>query len=373
VPDILAPNQPTDPSQALTLRGAHLVGSVNLPTARDTLRTVATHLGAHARRIPDGEAGERFHWILFQGTRFEAVDGLARVGDAPVVVAGFDVRPHVLDGSVPADELRFGPLGYAEAARASYADFVALRAEGVIAPGTRFQVCLPSPLAAVTTFVAPADRAAVHPVYEAALVRELEEILATVPAEDLAVQVDLATEFAFVEGANLGGGAARAWFDRDAGGDEEVVAGCARRAARFAAHVPEGVQLGFHLCYGDVAEKHFVEPADTGHLVAMANALVAALPRPITWVHLPVPIGRDDVAYAAPLAGLALDGATELYLGVLHHEDGVEGAERRLAAAAQVLGGRAVGVATECGFGRGPSERTAALLDLHVAVLERTA
>ncbi|MFE5293731.1 hypothetical protein ACFQ8T_16270 [Isoptericola sp. NPDC056618] len=368
MPDTLSLNQT---ASTLTLRGAHLVGSVNLPSARDTLRTVATRLGAHARRIPDGEVGERFHWILFQGTRFEAVDGLARVGDAPVVVAGFDVRPHVLDGTVPADELRFGPLGYAEAARASYADFVALRAEGVIAPGTRFQVCLPSPLAAVTTFVAPADRAAVHPVYEAALVRELEEILAAVPAEDLAVQVDLASEFAFVEGANLGGGAARAWFDAGAGGDEGVVAGCATRAARFAAHVPDGVELGFHLCYGDVAEKHFVEPADTGHLVEMANALVAALPRPITWVHLPVPIDRDDVAYVAALGDLALDPTTELYLGVLHHEDGVEGAARRLAAAAQVLGGRTVGVATECGFGRGPSERTAGLLDLHVAVLER--
>ena len=361
------------PLAHLTLRGAHLVGSVNLPTARDTLRTVAARLGAHARRIPDGEVGERFHWILFQGARFEAVEGLSRVGDEPVVVAGFDVRPHVLDGSVPADGLRFGPLGYADAALASYADFAALRAEGAIAPGTRFQVGIPSPLAAVTTFVAPGDRAAVYPAYEAAVLRELDEILAAVPAADLAVQVELATDFAFVEGANLGGGAARAWFDRDAGGDEDVVLGCARRAARVAAHVPEAVELGFHLCYGDVAEKHFVEPADTGHLVEMANALVAALPRPITWVHLPVPIDRDDVAYVAPLADLALDPATELYLGGLHHEDGVEGATRRLAAAAQVLGERTVGVATECGFGRGPSERTAALLDLHVAVLERAA
>ncbi|MEL7977127.1 hypothetical protein AAG589_14780 [Isoptericola sp. F-RaC21] len=360
---------PDSLTSTLTLRGAHLVGSVNLSTARDTLRTVATRLGDHARRIPDGEVGERFHWILFQGSRFEAVEGLSRVGDEPVVVAGFDVRPHVLDGSVPAGELRFGPLGYAEAAAASYADFVALRAEGVIAPGTRFQVGIPSPLAAVTTFVAAPDRAAVYPAYEAAVLRELDAILATVPAADLAVQVELATDFAFLEGANLGGGAARAWFDRDAGGDEDVVAGCARRAARVAAHVPEGAELGFHLCYGDVAEKHFVEPADTRHLVEMANALVAAVPRPITWVHLPVPIDRDDVPYVAPLAGLGLDEATELYLGLLHHEDGVEGAERRLGAAAQVLGDRVVGVATECGFGRGPSDRTAALLDLHVAVL----
>ena len=41
--------------------------------------------------------------------------------------------------------------------------------------------------------------------------------------------------------------------------------------------------------------------------------------------------------------------------------------QRRLAAATQVLG-REVGVGTECGFGRGPSERTGPLLDVHTAV-----
>ncbi|MGO1934072.1 MAG: hypothetical protein ACTH5E_09265, partial [Cellulosimicrobium funkei] len=96
---------------------------------------------------------------------------------------------------------------------------------------------------------------------------------------------------------------------------------------------------------------------------------VEHLDRPVQWVHLPVPIARDDVAYVAPLADLRLDPATELYLGLLHHEDGVEGARRRLAAAASVLGDGPVGVATECGFGRGPSERTTGLLDLHAAVL----
>ncbi|MNW66315.1 hypothetical protein D3C74_447740 [compost metagenome] len=90
--------------------------------------------------------------------------------------------------------------------------------------------------------------------------------------------------------------------------------------------------------------------------------------REIDWFHLPVPIERDDVEYVAPLADLAIDPATELYLGVVHHEDGQEGALRRLAAAAQVLGEREIGVGTECGFGRGPSERTAPLLELHAAV-----
>jgi hypothetical protein len=88
----------------------------------------------------------------------------------------------------------------------------------------------------------------------------------------------------------------------------------------------------------------------------------------VTWVHLPVPIERDDDAYFAPLAEVELPEGTELYLGLLHHEDGVEGALRRARAAATAV--PSFGVATECGFGRGPSERTPALLDLHAAVAE---
>jgi len=349
---------------AAQVRGAHLVGSVNLPTAEATFRAVAAHAGTHLKRIPDGEVGERFHWILFQGARFDAVPGLARLPIEPVVVAGFDVRPLVLDGSVPADELVVGDLGYAAAATASYADFVRLRAEGVIPATTRFQVCLPTPLAPVVAFVVPDAREAVHPAYEAAMLREVEAIVAAVPAGDLAIQLDLASEFALIEGANLGAGPAQAWFATDS---DEVLAGCVARAARVASAVPAGVELGFHLCYGDVAEKHFVEPSDARRLVEVANGLAATVTREIAWFHLPVPIERDDVEYVAPLADLAIADGTELYLGVVHHEDGAEGARRRLAAAARVLD-REVGVGTECGFGRGPSERTGPLLDLHTEV-----
>jgi hypothetical protein len=79
-----------------------------------------------------------------------------------------------------------------------------------------------------------------------------------------------------------------------------------------------------------------------------------------------VPIERDDDAYFAPLSGLAWPAQTEVYLGLVHHEDGVEGALRRAATASRFVPD--FGIATECGFGRGPRERTAALLDLHEQV-----
>ena len=352
--------------------GAHLVGSINQPTAEATFRVVAAELGGELSRIPDGEVGERFHWILFQGAAFDAVDGLGRVPIDPIIVAGFDLRPLVLDGSVEASDLVFGSLGYADAAAASYADFSRLRDAGVIAAGTRFQVCLPSPLAPITTYVAPADRAAVYPAYAAALAAEVDRIAAAIPADDLAVQIDMATEFAYLEGVSLGGGPLEAFFAEggaDAPGLVEAIAGL---AAELAARVPAGAQLGFHLCYGDVAEKHFVEPTDAGKLVAVANALAAQLDRPIDWVHLPVPIERTDAAYFAPLAEWALPAGTTPFLGLVHHEDGVDGALARIAPAREAFAAAGVGsfgVGTECGFGRGPADRTASLLALHREVI----
>ncbi|MGR6997006.1 metallopeptidase family protein [Yinghuangia aomiensis] len=137
---------------------------------------------------------------------------------------------------------------------------------------------------------------------------------------------------------------------------EDVLAGVISRALWQAAAVPDDVQVGYHLCYGDVEEQHFVQPADAGHLADVLGGILAAAPRPVNWVHLPVPIERDDEAYFAPLAWVDVPEGTELYLGLLHHEDGVEGARRRAAAAATAV--TTFGVGTECGFGRGPSDRT---------------
>lgn len=343
------------------VRGAHLVGSINLPDAETTLRTVAAHLGDHLHRIPDGEVGERFHWILFQNEAFAATPGLSRIPIDPIELRGFDVRPFVVDDGVDPTTLDFAPLGYADAALSSYETFVRLRDEGVIAPGTRFQVSLPSAVACIGVFVVPEWRAAVEPAYEAALSRELTRILAGIPHQDLAIQWDLAVEFAIIEHVEIPGfGSYEAWFDGD------IIDGLVRRVAALAEQVPADVELGFHLCYGDVAETHFTEPTDTANLTAVANALAATVRRPITWLHLPVPIERDDAAYFAPLTELALDPATEFYLGLVHRQDGVEGAERRIAAASAVV--TRFGVGTECGFGRAPADTTVPLLEIHAAI-----
>ena len=92
-------------------RGAHLVGSVNLPDAETVLRTVSTHLGDRLYRIPDGEVGERFYWVQFQTARFDRMDGLARIPGEPRLLRGvFDGRPFRLEPGWDAGDLVFKDL-----------------------------------------------------------------------------------------------------------------------------------------------------------------------------------------------------------------------------------------------------------------------
>ncbi|QMU96303.1 hypothetical protein FVO59_03080 [Microbacterium esteraromaticum] len=338
--------------------GALLVGSVNYDDAEKTLRTAAEVLGPRLKRIPDGEVGCRFHWIMFQPDVLGQAEGIERIGAEPVWLRDLDARPlRIADGVDPA-ALRLPPLGYAAAAIESYEIFRRLRAEGAIADGVRFQVSLPTVVAVVGSFFFGEDRDAVEPAYTAALLRELEQIAAAIPAEDLAVQWDVASEIGIIERASGYGRTMEAWWDGD------PFEGLVARLAALVDAVPAGVEVGVHLCYGDAGERHFTEPTDAGTLVRFANAVIAAARRGLTWLHLPVPIERDDEAYYAPLADLA--PVAELYLGLVHREDGVEGAERRIAAASKVV--PAFGVATECGIGRAPAGTTEEILATHAAV-----
>lgn len=340
-------------------QGALLVGSVNYDDAETTMRTAARILGPRLRRIPDGEVGKRFHWIMFQPDVLGAAEGIERVGAEPIPFpAGLDARPLRIADGVDAADIVLPALGYAEAAISSYAVFTRLRADGAVPAGIRFLVSLPTPLAVISSFFSGDDRAAIEPVYAAAILRELDDILAAIPHDDLAIQWDVASEMGILERAAGYGAVMDAWWEGD------PFDGLVSRLAALVDAVPQGVEVGVHLCYGDAGEKHFFEPTDAATLVRYANAVSEASARPLTWLHLPVPIERDDEAYYAPLADLAYDG--ELYLGLVHREDGVEGAARRIAVAQRFV--PAFGVATECGIGRAPAGTTEGILQTHAEV-----
>ncbi|HLZ70505.1 MAG TPA: hypothetical protein VKV26_11450 [Dehalococcoidia bacterium] len=332
-----------------------LVGSVPLGSAEEVFRTTGELLGGLLRRVPDGETGVRANWIMWQFPLFAENPAFEALPPDPARY-GTGLRVKLRPG-VAADAIGFAALGYAAAAGASYEQFVRLRREGAIPAGVRFQVSLPTPLAPVSAFLAPADRAIVEPRYEAALLADLQRLTAAIPAADLAVQWDTAIEFGVLEGvlpSHL----------------TDLEPQIVERLVRLGNAVPAGVELGYHLCYGDARHKHFVEPADAGKLVAVANAVSAGVARPIQWVHLPVPRGRDDEGYFAPLRDLKLHPETELYLGLVHLTDGAAGTRRRMATAARVA--PRFGIATECGMGRRPAETIPQLLRVH-AEAARTA
>jgi SAM-dependent methyltransferase len=329
--------------------GVHLAGSVPLANAEDVFRRVAASLGDRLRRIPDGETGPRSDWILWQYPVFSSRPEFV-VG--PPGDAAYRTLPKLrLRGGGAAQEVRFDGLGYAETAIASYRLFARLKRDGVVPSHCRLQVCLPTPLAPVSAFVAPEYQAQIEPIYEARMLEELAAILAAVPADQLAIQWDARVEFAMLEGLTP------AWFS-------EVRAGVLERLLRVARHVPTGVELGFHLCYGDEAHGHFVELDDCRKLVEVANALAASLSRPLNWIHMPVP--RAGGERFAPLSSLALADGTELYLGLLHRDEGIDCARASIEAASRYV--RGFGVATDCGWGRGGSDAVDGLLELHRAV-----
>jgi hypothetical protein len=104
----------------------------------------------------------------------------------------------------------------------------------------------------------------------------------------------------------------------------------------------------------------------------VCNALARTIKHSITYIHLPVPIARDDDAYYAPLADLKLAPDTELYLGLVHGSDGAEGTRKRMAVAQKHVPN--FGIATECGMARARKpELVRRLLDVHKEALEGVA
>jgi hypothetical protein len=320
-----------------------LVGSVPLGSAEEVFAACAHALGGQVKRLPDGETGPRTNWIAWQRALLGANPALKQLpaaGPFPVFVLDPEHRGPVI----------FGALGYAKAALESYAVFRRLREAGRIPAGLRFQVSLPTPLAVIAQYIEASAQSAVEAPYSERLLAEAREIVGAIPHADLAVQWDVAVEFAVLEGIR------RVHF-------QPVYEGVVERLRALRAAIPPAVEMGFHLCYGDSGGKHFKEPADTTLLVKIANAISTDSPRPIQWIHMPVPKERDDSAYFAPLKGLKLRPETRLFLGLVHPGDGIEGTRRRMAMAERFV--KDFGIATECGFGRRPPETIPGLLRVH--------
>jgi len=333
----------------------HLVGSIGLDNVEEVFRSVGQQLGPYLRRVPDGEVGGRRLWISWQYPLLRASAYLRPDPSGAVRPTNRFPLLTLAEGVKPAD-VRFGELGYAREARASYLDFVAARERGELPKGIRFQVCLPTPFAVVSSVVVPAVLPAVEAAYERAMIGEVAALCRHIPHGDLCIQWDVCNEMVMWDGQPT---------DAVPGNEphENIIA----RMQRLCAAVPGDVELGLHLCYGDFGARHFVEPKDAAKMVEFANALAKSITRPIAYIHMPVPIERSDDTFHRPLADLKLKDGTELFLGIVHAKDGVEGAKARMATARRYA--PKFGIATECGMARARSEETVrALLKIHADV-----
>ena len=174
----------------------------------------------------------------------------------------------------------------------------------MIPASVRFQVSIPTAVALAAGFFEMSELAMAEPIIEAALAREVAAIAAAVPHDRLAVQ----------------------W---------------------------------------DPGHKHIIEPKDLGTCVAYANAITAGSPRSVDFIHTPLPRDRPHDAYFAPLVGLDVPDDVQLFMGLVHHTDGIDGTRDRLDTAV-AHAGRDIGIATECGFGRRDPATIPGLLRIHV-------
>jgi len=342
----------------------HFNGSVNLADTESVMREITSRVPAGLRRIPDGETGDRWNWIVFQQQKFQQLPWLVPAPARPLEGDYERFSQLRLADGVDPVEVSWPDLGYADAYLMSYQTFAALREQGVIPGGVRFQVQYPTPLASIGVYIVPEQQQALLGSYERAMLADLGQLLAAIPPEDLAVQWDVAVEFGVLEEAFAPGGAQA--FDA-------IIAALARCVDQVPAEVPAGL----HLCYGDYGHQHFKQPESLALQVRVANAVTAAAGRPVSFVSFTVPQYQRDESYFAPLAELTADPGTELNFGLVPYHPaeqppGTTEAQVRLidaVLAASPDSRRDWGVCTECGMGRADRDEIPVLLDLHREII----
>jgi hypothetical protein len=322
-----------------------LVGSLPAATTEEALRSAAELFGDRTFALPDGETGARAAWAGYEREQLvrphpdvetvTVTESLTGVPRHAYETPTFRVRPGVT-------RLHWDSWPRVDEAIASYERFRALREEGVVPAGLRFQVGLPFPTSALSGF--KHSFAANFPVaqrgFEDLVARELGRLTTAIPPEDLAIQWDVCYEVLDIEGV-------LPWTEGDAW---ERFTG---PVAELSHLVPERALLGYHLCYGTFPEWPMYEARDLGLLVRMANYAVTSSGRTVDWLHLAGPryLRSEDDGFFAPLDGLDA-GDARVFLGIVLPLDGVSGLRRRRATAARHLA--AFGVAMYCGFGRQP-------------------
>jgi hypothetical protein len=354
-----------------TFDGIYLVGSMQGASTDAVFQLAGTKLGPWLRRLGDGEIGPGRRWVFREFTAYKGVEGLEVVhaADALFPVVG------LAEGADPG-AITLGRLNYAEKAAESYELFKRRQADGTVPSDVRFLVSIPSTRTAMMVMIAADAQPVLAPLRDARLREDLERLLEVVPARELAICFDAIESPAWRDGQLLLGGTVT---------HEELLEGLLAPLS----WVPEEVEIGFHLCYGDQNARRdktvgsvagegldveFGTEGDErlagvlvdGYLTALAelgSAIFEQAPRPVQFLHMPTVHGVEEISARdyAPLARLRVPDEAQIYLGVVDLDGGVEATRRHIAAASTALG--RFGISTECGIGRVSDEEYAFSID----------
>jgi hypothetical protein len=344
----------------MTVTGIHLVGSTPFANAGEAFSVIGPALGPWLQRIPDGETGYRRGWsvwldkVFADDPQFEKTGRIHQISEKPgdPGVAKYQLR----DGVRP-EEVRFH-LPHAKFAIADYEDFKRAKAKGELPPDCRFQFAFAPAHVVIWRWFVEELHETLEPLYDQALIAEIGKMLDVIPATELAIQWDIASRVF----ARLEWGAPTRYGNTKT----EMIETFTRNLVTLGIGVPDGVELLYHFCYGYTGQKHTVEPSDMADMVAMANRVTQAVARPIQLIHMPVPQGRRDDSYFAPLAQLRLRPETEISLGLVHAPDSTDGGRARMQAASKYLDNYSI--STECGWGQHPKDKIRELIALHASL-----
>ena len=344
-----------------------LVGSVPLEPVSEVFELCARTVGDRVFAMPDGEPGARQWWIVgLERTTYSQHPDLELDPDnsGPPHVYGEFINLYRRKAGVTDFSLK-GHLPYAADAIKSYGDFRRLKEAGTIPEDVRFQVAMPTPNAATLMYFADVERdwADMQAAYAEAAINEIDVMLEEIPADDLVIQWDYATELGDIISASTGepsgGHEVAPWVP--VGNLEETLDRwtSADYVRPITEAIPSDVMIGWHLCLGTWPRQPMATPHDLAPVVEAANRLVANTPRRVDFMHIPTTREADE-AFFAPLADLDV-GDARVFLGI-EGGDGAEELHRRVLAARKAL--PSFGISHYCGYGRDSADRMPELLGL---------
>ena len=250
----------------------HLIGSIPLDNSEQVFRRLCDELGPFLRCMPDGETGERSRWVYFQRQMLL---------DHPAMEIDPTVPPYKFiqwDGKVvrEIEQLRFKPgvdpatvdvrdrlrqgrtrlLGSLQEAarRRRHPQARALPGLPADAAGQRLPLCQRrGPRDLFRRLRARAEDGA----------RQHRRRRSRQP--DLSIQWDVCQEVLAFENY---------FKDRPADYKKQTF----DMLGRLGDAVPEGVEMGYHLCYGSPRDEHLVQPKDSAILVEMMNGIARRHP-----------------------------------------------------------------------------------------------